>query len=236
MPAHFLYLIEWFLYIYFRAGIKMRIKFYIVTLVAITQATFVCQDFNTNKTGTQTFYFNDVQNRNQASFTSKALLETFSGLATDLWGEVSFDPVDVKNTIKGEIFISSSSIKTGLEMRDEALRSSGWLNAEEYPEISFQIKKVDDVTILDNNKLQLSLIGLFNCRGRSKEIMLIANLIFMEESNITKKRMPGDLLSVETEFSINLSDYGIRDMFIPTRVAEKIDIEVNIIGTNIKLE
>ena len=53
---------------------------------------------------------------------------------------------------------------------------------------------------------------------------------------MTKKRMPGDLLSAETEFSINLSDYGIHDMFIPTRVAEKIDINVNIVGTDIKPE
>jgi polyisoprenoid-binding protein YceI len=214
----------------------MRFNYYIIIILLIVQSTFFCQGFNTGKTGIQTFYFKDPENRNQILFTSEALLETFTGMTTDVWGEVSFDPIDIQNTIKGEIFISVNSIKTGLEMRDEALRNSSWLNAEEYPYISFRIKEVEQPMILENNKIKLSLAGLFNCHGKSRDIMLSATLTLLEESVITKKRMPGDLLSVGAKFDINLSDYGIRNMFIPNRVSEKTEIEVNIVGTNSKSE
>jgi polyisoprenoid-binding protein YceI len=186
--------------------------------------------------GLQTFYFKDPQNRNQISFTSKAPFENFTGLTTDVWGDISFDPNDVKNTIKGEILISANSIKTGIDMRDEELRDDGWLNAEEYPVISFKLEKVEEIINLDNNKLRLSLIGSFSCNEKTKVIPLDATLTLLTESELTKKRIPGDLLSVVGEFNINLSDYGIRSIFMPNRVSDKIDIAVNIIGTNNKSE
>jgi polyisoprenoid-binding protein YceI len=119
----------------------MRFNHYIIILLLTLQSTFFCQNFNINKTGIQTFYFKDSQNRNQISFTSQAPFETFTGLATDVWGEVSFDPSDVQNTIKGEILVSVKSINTGIEMRDAELKGDGWLDAEKYPIISFRLKK-----------------------------------------------------------------------------------------------
>jgi len=214
----------------------MRFNYYIIILLLALQGNFFCQNFNISKVGLQTFYFKDPQNRNQISFTSKAPFENFTGLTTDVWGDISFDPNDVKNTIKGEILISANSIKTGIDMRDEELRDDGWLNAEEYPVISFKLEKVEEIINLDNNKLRLSLIGSFSCNGKTKVIPLDATLTLLTESELTKKRIPGDLLSVVGEFNINLSDYGIRSIFMPNRVSDKIDIAVNIIGTNNKSE
>lgn len=210
----------------------MRFNYCIIMLLLIVQGTLFCQNFNISKTGIQTFYFKDPQNRNQISFLSNALIETFNGLTTDLWGEVSFDPNDVQNTIEGKLSVATNSIKTGIDLRDEDLYSSRWLDVEKYPTISFIIEKVEDVIILANNKIRLSLIGPFNCHGKTKVIMLDATLTLLEENDLTKKRIPGDLLSFVTKFDINLSDYGIRNIYMPNRVSEKIEISVNIVGTN----
>ena len=210
----------------------MRFNYYIITLSIMVQSTFFCQNFNISKTGIQTFFFKDPQNRNQILFSSDALVETFNGLTTDVWGEVSFDPNDVKNTIEGKLSVATNSIKTGIDLRDEDLYSSRWLDVEKYPTISFTIENVEDVIILDNNKIRLSLTGLFNCHGKTKVILLDATLTLLEENDLTKKRIPGDLLSFVTKFDIYLSDYGIRNIYMPNRVSEKIEISVNIVGTN----
>ena len=210
----------------------MRFHYYFITLIIMVQSTFFCQNFNISKTGLQTFHFKDPQNRNQILFSSNAIVETFNGLTNDVWGEVSFDPDDVQNTIKGKISITTNSIKTGIDLRDEDLYSSMWLNAEKFPIISFTIEEVKEVIILDKNKLRLSLTGPFECHGKTKVIMLDANLTFLEESDLTKKRMHGDLLSFVAKFDINLADFGIRNIFVPDRVADKIEIAVNIVGTN----
>ena len=214
----------------------MRFNYYILILLIVIQGTFFGQNFNISKTGIQTFDFKDPQNRNQILFSSNAIVETFNGLTNDVWGEVNFDPNDVKNTIEGKISVATNSIKTGIDLRDEDLYSSRWLDVEKYPTISFTIENVEDVIILDNNKIRLSLTGPFNCRGKTKVIMLDATLTLLEESDLTKKRMPGDLLSFVTKFDINLTDYGIRNIYMPNRVSEKIEISVNIVGTNKKPE
>jgi polyisoprenoid-binding protein YceI len=214
----------------------MRFNHYIIIFLITLQGTFFCQSFDIGKTGIQTFYFKDPQNRNQVSFTSEAPFETFTGLATGVGGEVSFDPNDVQNTIKGEISVFVKSIDTGIEMRDEELRGAGWLDAEKYPTISFKIEKVEGLNFPDNNKIKLSLNGSFSCHGKTNVIPLNATLTYLAESDLTKKRLPGDLLSVVSEFTIKLSDYGIRSIFVPDRISDEINITVNIVGTNIKAE
>jgi polyisoprenoid-binding protein YceI len=214
----------------------MRFNYLVIILLLTVQVTLFCQYFNINKTGLQTFNFKDSQSRNQILFTSNALVETFNGLANDVWGEVSFDPNDVQNTIKGKISVSVNSIKTGIDLRDEDLKSSQWLDAEKYPIISFTVEEAQEIIILDNNKIRLTLTGPFECHGKIKVIMLDATLTLLEESDLTKKRMPGDLLSFVAKFDINLTDFGIRNVFVPNRVADKVEIAVNIVGTNKKPE
>ena len=216
----------------------MGLNYYtiIMLLMFVINNALFCQDLNINKPGIQTFYFKDPQNRNQASFTSDAPFESFTGVATDIGGEFSFDPFDIKNTMIGEIFVSVNSFKTGNEMRDNELKGNGWLESSKYPIISFKLEKVDEVITLENNKIKLVIDGSFSCHGRKKTIMLDAILTYFEESELTKKRISGDLLSVVAQFNINLSDYGIKSIFIPSRLSNEVKVLVNIIGTNVKPE
>ncbi len=210
----------------------MRLIYYTTILLLSVQNIFFCQGLITNKTDLQTFYFEDPQNRNQIIFTNEAPVETFNGITTDVRGEISFEPADIQNSFKGMISTSVKSIKTGVDLRDEDLYSVRWLNAEKYPEISLKINKVEEVYTLDNNKLKLALIGNFNLNGKTKVIKLNVVLTFLEESQLTKSRIQGDLLSVVGVFEIVLSDFGVNNVFISNRVSNKVKITVNIVGTN----
>ena len=190
------------------------------------------QGFSINKFGIETFHFNDDQGRNQATFFSNAPFEDITGLSNDVEGWVSLDIQDVKNTLTGEISIETASIKTGVEARDEHLSSSGWLSAESYPNITFVIKEIEMISNETGNKLRLSVLGDFTVRGVTKQIYSNVTIEYLEESELTKTRMPGDLLGVKAKFNINLSDYGVRHMLIGKRVSEEVEITANIIGTN----
>ena len=200
-------------------------------LLLITTFSY-SQGFSIIKSGTETFHFNDDQGRNQATFFSNAPYEDITGISNDVEGWVSFDIQDVKNTLTGEISIETASIKTGIEARDEHLRSSGWLNAEAYPNITFVIKEIEMRSNETGNKLRLYVLGDFTVRGVTKQIYSNVTIEYLEESELTKTRMPGDLLSVEVKFNINLLDYGVRHMMMGNRVSEEIEITANIIGTN----
>ncbi|RPI65070.1 MAG: YceI family protein [Ignavibacteriales bacterium] len=205
-----------------------------------TIVLFICvitninaQSFNIPSKDIQVFDFKDTQERNQATFYSEARFENITGLTNDVLGKVSFDANDVKSTLKGEVSISTSSIKTGIEKRDEHLRSVSWLNSEKYPNMTFKIKEITQIDQIEDNLLKIILIGEFTLRGKTKLVYANSKMKYLVESETTKHIMPGDLISVVASFDIKLSDFGITNSMIPNRVSDKIQITANLVGSNI---
>lgn len=207
-------------------------SFLIFVLFICLAANFYSQGFNLSSKGMQVFNFKDTQERNQATFYSEAYYENITGLTNDAWGKVSFDFKDVKSTLTGEVSISTSSIKTGIEKRDEHLRSVSWLNSEKYPNIIFRIKEVTQVDQVEENLLKIVLLGEFGLHGKTKLVYANATMKYLVESETTRQIMPGDLISVVASFDIKLSDYGITNSLIGNRVSDKIQIKVNLTGSN----
>jgi len=192
------------------------------------------QGFNLLSKGIQVFSLKDSDDRNQATFYSEARFENITGLTNDVWGEVSFDLKDVKSTLKGEILVSTSSIKTGIENRDEHLRSVSWLNSEKYPTIVYKIKEVERVDLIEDNQIKIVLLGEFSLRGKTKLVYASATIKYLLENEVTKTLMPGNLISIVARFDLNLSDFGISNSMIPNRVSDNIQIVANLVGPESK--
>lgn len=183
--------------------------------------------------GLQVFNLKDSEGRNQATFFSEARYENITGLTNDVWGKVSFDVKDIKTTLKGEVSISTPSIKTGIEKRDEHLRSASWLNSERYPTISFKIKEVERIDFVEDNLIKIVLLGEFSLHGKTNLVYANATMKYLRESEITKTIMPGDLITIVAKFDIKLSDFGITNSLIGNRVSDKIQITANLVGSDV---
>ncbi len=207
------------------------LKFIIVTLFSVAIA--FAQGFNVKATGEQIFSFTDNMGRNQASFYSETPVEDITGLSNDVKGNISFNVDDI-STLKGKILISTASLKTGIELRDGHLQSADWLDADNNPEISFVIKNVSNVKSLADNKLEANVTGDFTAHGVTNEVIADITMTYLDESEKTKMRAAGDLLGVEANFSITLSDYGVEHMLVGQKVADSIEITVTMVGSNAK--
>ena len=208
-------------------------KFFSSFLTILLLSTIIsAQGFKVKATGTQTFNFEDKNGRNQASFFSATPLEDITGTGNAISGTVSFDVVNFVKTIKGKISVKVSSINTGIELRNHHLQSSNWLYADKYPDVSFEIISVSDVKQPADNKLEFNVKGKFSMHGVTKEVVANADLTYLDENDQTRKRAPGDLLGVRAKFNINVSDYDIDNALIGNKVAEKIEISINIVGSN----
>lgn len=203
-----------------------------IVLVLCYSLNINAQGFNLPSQGTQIFNLKDSEGRNQATFYSEARFENITGLTNDVWGKVSFDLKDVKSTLKGEVSVSASSIKTGIENRDEHLKSVSWLNSEKYPTIHYKIREVEGVDLIEDNQIRIVLLGEFSLHGKSNLVYAIATMKYLVESETTKTIMPGDLISIVVKFEIKLSDFGITNSMIPNRVSDKIQITANLIGSD----
>lgn len=205
----------------------------IFAVIMIFTVTIFSQGFKVKASGEQTFNFEDQRGRNQVTFFSAAPVEDITGLSGAIKGSVTFNVNDIK-TLKGNFTIPVASIKTGIEMRDGHLQGASWLNAETYPDITFMIKKVSDVKSLADNKLSAKVTGDFTLHGVTKEVTADATITYLDESEQTKMRAPGDLLGVQAKFNVKLSDYGVKNQLIGQKVAENIEVSVNIVGNNAK--
>ena len=208
---------------------KVIIKTIVVMLAAVSIS--FAQGFKVKASGEQTFNFEDK--RNQVKFFSTTPLEDITGISNAVKGKVTLNVSDIK-TMKGSISIPVSSIKTAIDLRDEHLRSENWMDAENYPEISFVIKSVGDVKVAADNKLEVKVNGDFTAHGVTKEVVADVSLTYLDASEQTKQYAPGDLLGVQAKFNITLSDFEVENMVVGQKVSESIEITATLRGSNAK--
>jgi len=56
-------------------------------------------------------------------------------------------------------------------------------------------------------------------------------MMYLDESEKTKAKAPGDLLGVEAKFNIKLSDFNVSNMALGVRVSEDIAVTCTLVGT-----
>ena len=207
---------------------KIFIKAYLLT--SLFTLSLFAQGFNVKEKGEQTFNFKEGET-NQASFHSSTSLEDVDGLTKQISGTITFDVNDFSK-VHGKISFPTVSLNTGIPKMVKDLQSDSWLDAEKYPEISFEVKKAVNINKISDSKIEADVIGDFFLHGVTKEDTAHATITYLDESPVTQQRMPGDLLGVQAEFFIKLSDYNIKHLLLGKRVAEKIDIKVNLVGSN----
>ena len=208
---------------------KFMIRLFIILI--ISSVILFAQGFKVKATGEKTFTFLNDNPRNQATFFSTTPFEDFTGLTDDIKGTATFNVSDI-STLKGSFVVTVASMKTGISLRDKDMKSEEWLDAEEYPEITFTIKKVSDIKTIEDNKLQVEVTGDFTVHGVTKDIVTDATMTYLDENEKTRAVAPGDLLGVEAKFTITLSDYDVDNIVLGRKVSDKIDVTVNLVGSS----
>ena len=208
---------------------KFMIRLFIILI--ISSVILFAQGFKVKATGEKTFTFLNDNPRNQATFFSTTPFEDFTGLTDDIKGTATFNVSDI-STLKGSFVVTVASMKTGISLRDKDMKSEEWLDAEEYPEITFTIKKVSDIKTIEDNKLQAEVTGDFTVHGVTKDIVTDATITYLDENEKTRAVAPGDLLGVEVKFTITLSDYDVDNIVLGRKVSDKIDVTVNLVGSS----
>ena len=117
--------------------------------------------------------------------------------------------------------IQVQSVDTGVEKRDNHLRTADFFDAAKYPTITFKTKRVEK-----DGSGQLVLIADFTMRGVTKELRLPATM-----SKPTKDPWDGVRVGLETKTKLNRKDYGINyNELLETgamAVGEEVEIEIH---------
>jgi len=99
------------------------------------------------------------------TFESQADIETIVGTTNRAKGEIKADLEKATGSVS--LSVPVASMKTGIDMRDEHLRSEMWLDAKKFPEITFVSKKVERDGDAEN---RVKVTGDFTMHGATKEM------------------------------------------------------------------
>lgn len=123
-------------------------------------------------------------------------LSSVKGHFDDFTGSVVLDNGAIQSATAA---IQVKSVNTGNKDRDNHLRTADFFEADKYPEITFNAKKVE------KNGGQTTLVGDFTLRGVTKELRLPVTL-----SGPVKDAQGKTRLGLEAKATVNRKDYGMR--------------------------
>jgi polyisoprenoid-binding protein YceI len=179
------------------------------------------------------FYANDDKKKDIVMFTSQAPLETIVGKTAEITGMVEVDPANV-STAKAHFEVDLASLKTGIDMRDTHMREQ-YLEVAKYPKAVFELTKVvksSQNTLDDMKPVDLTVEGNFTVHGVTKAITIPMKVTYFKESEGTKSRLPGDLIHVQAQWDLLLSDYSInRPQFVILKLDDKQAIDIDVFAS-----
>lgn len=168
------------------------------------------------------------QGGSRIQFVSDATLETITGVTSNVTGTLHIDPANVAGAT-GRVAVRTDSIRTGIDLRDEHLRSDTWLNAARFPEIVFQLSRIEGATALaPNQTVNATVRGRFTLHGVTRDVTARAQLRYVPVTDdMRTNHITGDTVRVQANFQVRMSDYGVS---IPSIVQLKVsnEIEVNV--------
>jgi polyisoprenoid-binding protein YceI len=161
-----------------------------------------------------TYHFGTSPKNTNVTFESETDFETVLGSTREVHGTavVDFDGGSAKTTLE----IPVESLRTGIDLRDEHLRSGMWLDAKKYPTISFvsaSASKIDDT--------HWEVSGTFSMHGEAREVSTTVEVRPIPGSVAKQAGLgTGDWIRVTAPFEVKLSDFGVE---IPKKPAQRVN-------------
>ena len=147
------------------------------------------------------------------------MITTVRGRFKSVQGTIVYDEADPSRS-SVEVEIDASSLDSGVEYRDNHLKSADFLDVEHFPTITFKSTRVEPQGD-DHGKI----IGDLTIRGVTREVVLDTELAGGGKSPMGKQ-----VLAFEAKTSINRKDWGLTwNMALETGgwlVADTVRIEI----------
>jgi len=161
-----------------------------------------------------TYHFGVSPQNTNVTFESETDFETVLGSTREIRGTavVDFEAGLVETTLE----VPVDTLRTGIDLRDEHLRSGMWLDSKKYPTISFvstAARKIDDT--------HWEVSGQFSMHGEARELSTIVEVRPIPAGVAKQAGLgKGDWIRITAPFEVTLSDFGV---MIPRKPAQRVN-------------
>ncbi|MBT3231832.1 MAG: YceI family protein [Calditrichaeota bacterium] len=182
------------------------------------------------------FIVDDPGGRNNVEFISKAPIENIIGVTNLVTGSITFDPENLQNNAFGKIQVDLRTLNSGIELRDEHMRSEKYLNTQKFPFATFVFDSPVETGILNlkpGETISISLKGKFDLHGITKDIVIQGDAsLYNAVKELAEYGYPGEMFNFDGHFKVKLQDFNInRPEFLIMKLAEEQQIHINFTAT-----
>ena len=174
------------------------------------------------------FDFKDPKNVNNVIFQMDAPLESINGSGDGISGTVDFDPADPSST-QGTILLNSASLHVGNPVLKEHIHGADWMGVKKYPTISFKLSKLENIR-KEGIGVFADAKGKMTIRNVTIEMIAPVRITYLKGLLQKRNRVAGDLLVLRSKFVVKRDDFGIRAGENLEKVANRIEISLNVAG------
>jgi len=179
----------------------------------------------------QSFDFKDPKGVNNAVFQLDAPLESINGSANGISGTVTFDPENPA-AVSGKIIVTTASLTVPNPMQNTHLHGPTWLDAAQFPQITFEAKSLANVKTTDNVTTG-DLTGTFTLKGVAKDLTVPVKFTYLKDKLSARvPNLKGDLLVIRANFAINREDFNIQPGQYEDKVSTTINLSLAIAGAS----
>lgn len=164
--------------------------------------------------------------RNQLVFSVDTGTEKVTGVSDDPRWTLQLDPANVAKTLRSTLVVPVDSIDAGKPEHNEKLRGPNWLNSAKHPSIQFELQSVKSAKAIGSNQWQVECAGEISARGATHQATAVFRVVYVPESDATRKRATGDLVSLSGQFELPLRVFSADEL-----VDKKLTLELRLFGT-----
>jgi polyisoprenoid-binding protein YceI len=185
-----------------------------------------------------TLTITDPMSRNSVLVSSRAPLETILVRTNDISGEIELDPNDVTDRPAATFQVNVASLDTGIPLMNEVMQSDRWLDVGKHPAVRFALTRLGSpagpAALQDGRTVRLEGDGTLEVRGASSTVPVRADVTWLDRSEATARRLPGDVLHVVARFDVPLRAFGIEAHLSPQsldKVAPTLQVDVDVFAS-----
>ncbi len=187
-----------------------------------------------NSSKEQTFVF-EPSALTVVSFFSRAPLEDILGTNKEVSGELVVDLRNPNKKAEGSLTIAMAGFQTGIDLRDEHLKDTKFLNVAAYPDATFEITGVrTDQQIVLGKTSTGTITGNFTLRGKTLPLSVpITATYVLATPELKEIYVENNLLVIDGSFEVDLTQYGMPGMqgLGGKKVSEKVQITLKLAAT-----
>lgn len=214
----------------------MDLRPYLSTVLSLTAAFTTLLAARAAVAG-DTYNFTDANKRNTVAFVLDAPFESINAVANGIEGSVAVD----KGKASGSFKVRVDSIKTGNDTRDTHVQNDKWLDATKWPSVELSFKDLAlPADWKDGKAHTVKAAGELAIHGVKRAVEIPVTITYLAASDLTKQRLPGNLVRVKASFPIKLADHGVAQSdsgvkaLIGLKVGEVANVSLDFFGTDAK--